>query len=220
MIVEGAGVPVLGGDRPDLPAGELARDLALLVDVDVVADDRGLGPRDALLRDGLSLSPRSRGQNSSNSSLVSIRSALAELPTAVTHVRSRAVGLTMIGSPRSSSSLGGSGSTVVERPPSAAPAATAPRPGRRTRLVLHRLDEPGLRHDEAESLGEPLPVLRDEDHRLVGAVHEHRRAGCRRANSTSRSARASSCRSPGSIQSHVMTLCTRTVTSGPGRRSG
>ena len=42
-------------------------------------------------------------------------------------------------------------------------------------LVLHRLDEPGVRDDEAEALGQPLPVLGDEDHRLVGAEHQHRR---------------------------------------------
>jgi hypothetical protein len=31
--------------------------------------------------------------------------------------------------------------------------------GDELRLVLHRLDEPGLRDDETESFGEPLPVL-------------------------------------------------------------
>jgi len=35
----------------------------------------------------------------------------------------------------------------------------------------------GVWHDEAEALGEPLAVLRDEDHRLVRAVREHRWAG-------------------------------------------
>jgi len=49
--------------------------------------------------------------------------------------------------------------------------------GRELGLVLHRRDELGIRHDEAEPLGEPLAVLGDEDHRLVRAVHQHRRHG-------------------------------------------
>ncbi len=81
----------------------------------------------------------------------------------------------MRGSPRSSSSSGRIRQELVQDDRRRDRERPRGGQGDELRLVLHRLDEPGVRDDEAEALGEPLPVLGDEDHRLVGAVHQHRR---------------------------------------------
>ena len=152
------------------------------------------------------LRPDRRGQSSSSCTLVSMRIALAELPAAATQVRSRAVGFTIIGIPRSSSSSGGSGRqpsrTTVGGTGNARVVASA------ANRALSSMDSTSAASGTAKRNPSARRV-RCWETNTIDWSEQYRSTGgqaCRRANRTSRSARASSCRSAGSIQSHVMTF--------------
>jgi hypothetical protein len=192
-------------------ASELTGDLTVLVDVDVVAHDRGLGPRDGLLRDGglaqpalprpelqqlvLGLDPQRLlgAADGRHPGVVARRRPDDDRQPEVEQLVRR------LGPALLEDDLRGMGS-----PRSAARAANK---ALSSIAVLHRRDERGIRHDEAEALG--ASRSRCCETKTIDWSEQYMRTGgraCRRANSTSRSARASSCRSAGCIQSQVMTL--------------